>query len=123
MITNFEDQTSPLTGYEEYVVVPALVDILKDRKGADMAISNSALCGILQRNDLRKINEPRIRKCINFIRTHRLVPHLIANGRGYYCATYVDEVVKYINSLEQRASAIIAVKVALQSEVDGKIFI
>ena len=123
MINNFEEHTAKLNTYESEVIVPALAEILKDRIGASAALNNGRLCSILEERGFHTLNPSRIRKCINHIRTHGLVPHLIAGNGGYYCASSIAEVERYIESLDQRASAIIAVKNALREEVSGKLFI
>lgn len=91
--------------------------------GAKYAIRNKTMCQILQSRGYEKISEVRIRKCINYIRVNGLVPHLIANSRGYYVATTVEEVETYCESLKGRAEAIFAMRQALQNQMVGKLFL
>ena len=105
------------------MIVPALVNGLKKRVGARYAIRNKTMCQALKARGFEKVSEPRIRKCINYIRINGLVPHLIANSRGYYVATTVEEVDKYANSLKDRATAILAMRKALVDQLGGKLFL
>lgn len=126
MITNFEDYTAELTDYERDMVVPMLVELLMTRVGSKNAIRNKEICRIFKGKGF-DVSEARIRKCINYIRmskdrkTH--VPHLIASSKGYYRATSVAQVQVYGESLEQRASAIMAVRNALLDDLTGLLFI
>lgn len=122
MITNFEEYTAQLTDYERDMLVPMLANFLKSRVGAKNAIRNKEVCRIFSEHGY-KLTEARVRKCINFIRIHGLVPHLIANSHGYFCATSVAQVETYITSLDERAKAIWAMRSALQNQLSGKLFL
>lgn len=123
MIDGFEAITESVTPYEKEMIIPALVSGLKKRVGARYAIRNKTICQALKARGYDKISEPRIRKCINYIRINGLVPHLIANSNGYYVATSVEEVDKYAESLKDRATAILAMRKALVDQLGGKLFI
>jgi len=123
MITTFEEYTAQLTDYERDLIVPKLTNFLRTRVGAEAAISNKEICRIFANYGYTRLTEPRVRKCINHIRVHGLVPHLIANSHGYFCATSVEQVETYITSLDERAKAIWAMKSALQRELSGKLFL
>ena len=123
MIDGFEEITESITPYEKEMIVPALVNGLKKRVGARYAIRNKTMCQALKARGFEKVSEPRIRKCINYIRINGLIPHLIANSRGYYVATTVEEVDKYANSLKDRATAILAMRKALVDQLGGKLFL
>lgn len=122
MIKNFETITASLTEYERDMVIPVLVEFLKPRIGSKYAIRNKEICRIF-RNNGYEVSEPRIRKCINYIRINGLVPHLIANSNGYYRASSVEQVETYLESLDQRATAIWAMRAALARDISGKLFI
>lgn len=123
MITNFEDYTAVLTDYERDLIVPQLTAFLRTRVGTSAAIRNKDICRIFTARGYQKLTEARVRKCINYIRVHGLVPHLIANSHGYFCATSVQQVETYITSLDERAKAIWAMRSALQRELSGKLFL
>lgn len=82
MVTGFENYTASLTPYERELLVPVISDGLKKRIGSKYAIKNKDICRILRANGYEKVTEARMRKCINFIRIHGLVPHLVANSKG-----------------------------------------
>ena len=73
--------------------------------------------------EIGKVIVSRIRKCINYIRINGMVPHLIANSKGYFVATSVEEVETYCESLKGRAEAIFAMRQALQYQLNGKLFL
>lgn len=123
MITNFEDYTAVLTTYEQDIIVPLLAAFLKTRVGSKYAIRNKDMCRMFTERGYQGLTEARVRKCINYIRINGMVPHLIANSHGYFCATSVEQVETYIESLDQRAKAIWAMRSALQNELTGKLFL
>lgn len=123
MIENFEEYTAVLTDHELDVLIPALTAILKTRIGAKYAIRNKDLCRLLDLRGYPGMTEARVRKCINYIRMRGLVPHLIANSNGYFVATSIAQVEKYMKSLDQRATAIWAMRSALNAQLSGKLFI
>lgn len=123
MINNFEDFTAELTDYEKNDIVPALVERLKVRVGSSQAIRNKELCRILTANGLKGLSEARVRKCINYIRRKGLVKHLIANSKGYFVATSIEQAERYIHSLHQREYAIKAVADVLSDDLSGLLFI
>ncbi|MBQ6045178.1 MAG: hypothetical protein IJL42_06640 [Bacteroidales bacterium] len=123
MITNFEDYTATLTTYERDMLVPLLAAYLKTRVGAKYAVRNKEMCRMFTEKGYQGLTEARVRKCINYIRINGLVPHLIANSHGYFCATSIEQVETYIESLDQRAKAIWAMRSALNRELSGKLFL
>lgn len=123
MIDNFEEYTAHLTTYERDMLVPLLSNELKHHVGAKNAIRNKELCRIFTLKGHEGLREARVRKCINYIRMNGLVPQLIANCNGYYVATSIDEMEKYITSLDERAKAIWAMRAALKRDISGRLFI
>lgn len=123
MITNFEEITATLSTYERDMLVPVLSNFLKTRVGAKYAIRNKEICRIFTERGYQGLTESRVRKLINYIRLNGLVPHLIANSNGYFCATSIEQVETYIESLDQRASAIWAMRSALKRDLTGKLFL
>ena len=113
MITGFTKQTEPLTEYERETVLPAIVTLLKERKGCRAAITSKRICDILENY---RISEPRVRKIINHIRTNDLVPCLIANSGGYYQAQSEEEMLLYEDSLLGREEAIHMVRKAMERQ-------
>lgn len=113
MIQGFKTQTEPLTDYERETVLPAIVSLLKERKGNRSAITSKRICSILENY---RISEPRVRKIINHIRTTDMVPCLIANSGGYYLAQSEEEMLTYEESLLGREEAIHMVRKAMERQ-------
>lgn len=123
MISGFEHETEHLSQYEIEMVVPALVNGLKKRIGPRYAIRNKTMCQFLRERGFERISEVRVRKCINYIRRNGMVPHLVANSRGYYVAESVADVERYAQSLKERATAILEMRSALVKQLEGKLFL
>lgn len=110
MITNFEEITSPLND-EELKLVDIIIDGLKKRGKAE-ALKGEEICKRInekkEKLGLQKnLTEARLRKITNHIRTNGLLP-IIATSKGYYCSYNYLEIKAQIESLEERAKAIMA---------------
>lgn len=108
MITNFENITQELNE-DELKLVPLLISGFKKRT-KDNPIKAPEIVkrinGYLEANNFSiKMNEPRLRKIVNHIRTNGLLP-LIATSNGYYTTNDRMEIINQIDSLEQRANSI-----------------
>lgn len=123
MIQGFEKYTATLTTYERDMLVPILTEGLKKRVGTKNAVRNREICRRLIEAGYQNVSEPRVRKCINYIRMNGMVPHLVANCKGYYVATSIEEVERYIGSLDERAKSIWAIRAALKDQLTGKLMI
>lgn len=97
-------------------VLPAMVNSFKKRIGKENRITNKVIVERMKAAGY-SVNDVRVRKIINHIRRHRLVPRLIATDRGYYVAADPLELKKYLQSLDGRESAIKAVKDALTQDL------
>ena len=84
MIQGFEEQTEPLTEYEENKLLPPIVRGLMTKVGKEKAVTNSDIVNGLRNNLHLSLTGARVRKIINHIRTHDIVPCLIATSNGYY---------------------------------------
>lgn len=102
MITNFENITSQLTE-DEKELVHIIIQGLSGRT-KDTPIKGAEICKKLN-NKGYKITEARLRKITNFIRSESILP-IIATSNGYYCSYDKDEIKKQIQSLIERADAI-----------------
>lgn len=116
MIQGFEDQTEPLTEYEESEILPHIVRGLRLKVGKAMSVTNKAIVEGMKRNLGLKITEPRVRKIINHIRVNDLVPCLIATSQGYYIAESEQELKDYEESLLGREEAIRSVRLSIQRQ-------
>lgn len=115
MIPGFEDQTAPLNDYEKNILMPAMIRGLQRRIGKSNAITNAEMCRKLKAN-YKEVNGARIRKIINHIRLYDKVSCLVSSSKGYYVTNNVDDINRYIESLEKRAKAIFSVAHALTTQ-------
>lgn len=120
MIQGFSEQTEPLTEYEEQTLLPQLVRGLQLKVGKAMSVTNKAIIDGMNRNLGLKITDARVRKLINHIRVHDLVPCLIATSSGYYIAESEAELREYEESLLGRESAIRQVRLSIQRQRQRK---
>ncbi len=122
MIPGFEDQTAPLNDYEKNTLMPAMIRGLQKRIGKENAITNAEMCKrlnghfYLNSSSYEKITGARIRKIINHIRLYDKVSCLVSSSKGYYVTNNVDDINRYIESLEKRAKAIFSVASALTKQ-------
>jgi hypothetical protein len=107
MVIGFEELTAHLSE-EEIKVAKALAIKLASLKGPEQAMNNRQLRDYLWEIGVYT-SAVRIRRMINYIRVHGLVSNVIASSHGYYVARDWEEVERYVASLRQRASAILAV--------------
>ena len=123
MLKGFEEYTRPLTENELRHEVRLLAKEMTAHRGEDRAMSNGAIRDWLARNYGLRVSDTKVRAFINAIRTNGWCRHLIASSRGYYVATSVQEVEDYCRSLRGRENAIKAVRLSLQDEIQGQLFI
>ena len=109
MIKNFESITEELTEVE-LSIIPYLINGLKTKtknnpiKAPDIV---SAMNVFFSHKEIDiKMTEPRLRKCVNHIRTNGLMP-LIATSKGYYISNDREEILGQIESLKQRANSML----------------
>ena len=67
MINGFQEQTEPLTEYEETQLLPQIVRGLSLKVGKNNAVTNTAIVRGMKANLNLKVSEPRVRKIINHI--------------------------------------------------------
>jgi len=115
MIQGFEQQTAPLSEYEQKTLLPVLVRGLQVKVGADRVVAGSAIVRGMKQYGF-KIDGPRLRKIINHIRTNDLIPGLVSNGQGYYIATSADEIEDCIESIQGRIASQQEIVKALQRQ-------
>lgn len=119
MITGFSEQTKPLSDYEREVLVPIVANGMLWHQGRKNAVTSSQICQSLRRKGF-KIDGPRLRKVMNHIRINGLVGCVIAKSEGYWVSDDTNEIREYIQSLEERASSIMAVSGALSGQLREK---
>lgn len=114
MIKGFDKETDVLNDYELNTLVPLLIRGLSLRVGKDRAVTNKHIVKCMK--DSYKISEARVRKVINYIRNHDLVPCLIATSEGYYIADSEQELREYEESLLGREEAIRTVRLSINRQ-------
>jgi len=104
MVTNFESITTELTDYE-LSIVPAIIAGFKRYSKESPIKSADVVERFNNYNGSKILTDARLRKIVNHIRTNGLLP-LIATSNGYYVSHDRDEILKQIESLEQRSRSI-----------------
>ena len=103
MITNFEIITAELSEEERelvYLIIRGL-----ETKTKDNPIKGAEICKRLSDKGY-SLPEARLRKITNLIRSSGKLP-IIATSKGYYCSYDKEDIRKQIESLMERADAII----------------
>ena len=116
MINGFQTQTEPLNEYERDTLLPVICRGLANKIGEAKAITNATITKAM-RGAGYELNEARVRKIINHIRTTGMVRWLIATSKGYYIATTRQEIEDYIGSLRGREQAIRAVRESMERQL------
>ena len=110
MITNFEYLTREMTD-EEKKLVPILIKGFSTKTKDNPIKAPEIVQSINGKRETLglKLNfsEVRLRKIVNFIRAEGILP-LIATSNGYYCSKDKEEIKNQIESLTQRAEAIMS---------------
>ena len=106
-VTNFESITYELTEDElTHVNVLVLALKLRTKESAIKAPEIVKSMNIFaERNNLCKMTDARLRKCVNYIRSNSILP-VIATSCGYYCSYDEKELSDQIKSLTERANSI-----------------
>jgi len=112
VIEGFEDITYDLTDFEKSLV-PGFVASLVKRVGKDKAITSKEIIAAYATKGV-VINDARIRKIINHIRTGYLVKGLMATSKGYYVSVDRQEIAEYCASLGHREAAIGSVRKVME---------
>ena len=106
----FEDQTQPLTAWEQHNLLPVMLTGLRTKVGQDKAVTSAEIIRALKAHPYNfKINGARVRKVINYIRLNGLVRNLVATSKGYYIEQDPKAIELYKQSLRERIGAIEAV--------------
>lgn len=109
MINGFEEETGPLTP-SEMMMVGWFATSFSYHIGENQAVTSSKIIRAYNSNHKDNLmSGPRVRKIINYIRTCKLVKNLVATSKGYYIENDPDKLKEYVNSLRQRADAILEV--------------
>lgn len=118
MITGFEKYTHELTEYE-LTLLPMIIPRLKTKLGKEKAVTNSHICKVFKEHG-HKLDPPRFRKIVQYIRVMGLIPCLISTSKGYYVATSKEEIRKYIESFDQRINSMTISRDAMEYQMKQK---
>ena len=102
MIKNIEKEKDVLSRFEQENLLPKVIDILENRRGISKIITSTKIKNILGSAN----NDATIRKVVNYIRNHCLIPCLIATSRGYYIAASAKDIADYDERVRGRVRAI-----------------
>lgn len=108
MIKGFENLTYEITPEEERIM-SVIIRGLNNRIGKEKAIKGPEIVESMNKNMQlnKKFTEVRLRKIINYIRSHGLLP-VMASSSGYYVSYDLGEVQQEIQSMQQRAHSILS---------------
>jgi hypothetical protein len=109
MLPGFEEITQDLSDYEKTHLLPVFVASLGTKHGAHHAITNKEIIKALANRRI-VVKDAQVRKIISYIRSHGLLPGLVASSKGYYVTVDPDEMSRYIESLEGRETKIRLIK-------------
>ena len=115
MIKGFKKQTDILT-QKEIDIAHYIAPYLKMKIGKKNAVTNKRMILGIQKKYDKKISSSRLRKIINYLRTHSIVEKLVATSNGYYISTSKKETDNYLLSLRQRISAITEIAECLEKQ-------
>jgi hypothetical protein len=117
-VTGFEHITHDLNEYELNVLLPVFKKGLSSKIGKGKAVTNYHMTKVLTEKGY-KVSGARVRKIINHIRVHGLVPGLIATSAGYYISNDPEEIRQYCKSLSQRANELLRVKKSFEDHIQN----
>ena len=132
MIKNFEQYTCELNYEELHFIMPRLFKILTLAIGKENAITNKFIVNNINRWEqityalpddkmgvvrTVKTSEPRIRHMIHILRVSDTLPCLIATSHGYYISNDKEEVLSYIQSIDDRLRSIYQVRRAMKRQL------
>lgn len=112
MIDGFSIETGKLTKAEITAAV-LIAKGLNKRLGKHQAITGDAIIEAMRPVGY-DLAGSRLRKIVNYIRMKRMVTNLVASNSGYYRESDPVKIGEYMNSLTQRADAILAVRDSFQ---------
>lgn len=116
MLKNFEKITIELNPAElEYVEF--LGQWFMGNQGKKNTLKNSDIAKLINRMFGKNITEPRVRKVVQFLRTHGL-PSLIATSNGYFYSDDIAEIEAWVVSLKQREAAIREIREKAERQIE-----
>ena len=102
----FESETGELLPHE-IKAASIIAQRIRHNTGELNAVTSDQITGRLEREHNIILTGPRLRKVINYIRRLKMVVNLVASSKGYYVETDPVKIRAYVDSLKQRAAAIL----------------
>ena len=120
MLKGFEQHTSKMTDGEiqlAHQLIPAF-----KKRNSNNPILASEICRLVNEkmNLDFKLSEVRLRRIINYYRINSILP-VLSNKNGYYCSNDVTEIRDCIDSLTQRATAILDTTFGLEKWIKNNL--
>ena len=120
MIKNFEEITHELNA-EELQLAELLIKHFKARTRTNPVTANEIVDGVNKVYKLSfKFTDARLRKIVNYYRTHSILP-LLSCKNGYYVSYDEEEIRNNIQSLTQRATSILDCVYGLERIIKNEI--
>jgi translation initiation factor 1 (eIF-1/SUI1) len=117
-IKGFEEFTVDITK-EDLPLVQEIAKGLARRIGKNNAISNKQICNAYKEKKNIKLDGPKVRKIVTYIRQENMVSRLCSNSKGYYVAANDKEWKEWIHSFEQRIKSMqYTLKCCLQPKIN-----
>ena len=113
---NNELLTASLTE-EEVEIAKVFARSIAGHVGEGNAITSVAIGKAFQDKFKIKVEGPRLRKIVNYIRLNKMVRGLVATSNGYYVEKDRDALARYVESLKSRAGAILEVAESYRDEL------
>ena len=120
MLKGFEQHTSKMTEAEiqlAHQLIPAF-----KKRNSNNPILASEICRLVNEkmNLDFKLSEVRLRRIINYYRINSILP-VLSNKTGYYVSENVNEIRDCIDSLTQRATAILDTTFGLEKWIKNNL--
>lgn len=109
--------TKRMNDYERDVLVPLVCDLLMQAGG--LPLSSMRIAEAIRRTG-HVASTRQVRRVINHIRVHGLIPCVASSPKGFFVASNESEISECIGTLESLADAIQEVIEALRAQMYNK---
>jgi hypothetical protein len=130
MVTGFEQFSYELNQFETQHILPIVITKWQKRKSHFKKVSMKQMIDSVNQvcveQDIRcttgknkgkhyKIDGPRMRKIIHYIRVRGIVKDLVATSKGYFRSDDPQEIKNFIKSCRERANSFLEVANAMET--------
>jgi len=106
-----------LSNHEKNVLLPLVLNMMQHRKDKEKVFSNIKIRKVLKEFG-QDIADSQIRKIIFHIRNNDLLDLLIANNDGYYVATNIQDIERWIEMQKGKIAAMHESLAAIQRQME-----